>query len=139
MYSISIRYKVHFALIECFKEPEEPITTEIYKLTDEILSELESTCFSLAKNPNVYLFGKMKDVMKTSDLASNELKIVKKIWALMQEKLKRLETKHNRSLYTIWTDDFIMFLIAEHVLIGNHFKLVENTNYVLALMQELLV
>ena len=137
MYSISIRYKFHFDLIETFKEKDSPITSDVYRITDQIICDLETTCSNLAKNPSIYIFGKMRQITKASDLTDNEIFAINKIWITMNKKLKTLELQHNKSLHTLYTEDYILFLIAEYALINKHFLISENSTHVLALMQEI--
>ncbi len=138
MYSISIRYKFHFDLIETFKEKDSPITSDVYRITDQIICDLETTCSNLAKNPSIYIFGKMRQITKVSDLTYNEIFAINKIWLMMNKKLKSLELQHNKSLYTHHTEDYILFLIAEYALINKHFLISENSSHVLVLMQEII-
>lgn len=138
MYVINVRYKIHYEVIDLFKREGDPVSMELYKMTDDILSSLENVAKGVAKNKNIYIFGEMKDVSRKSDLKDFEIRVIKKTFELLKEKVERLSKLHRVDLWTPNMEDYLYLLVAEYILAGNHYKLPENHNFVLLVMKNII-
>ena len=139
MYSINVRYKANSRIVELFKDPnmvEYPI--ELIKLANAILDDLEKISRRIAYNSNVYIFGAMKDIFRASDLKDFEKAIVKRAYKELRQKLEEYSKKLGRDLFNETIDNYIILVVAETVLLGNHFKLSEQYNHVLLVMRDIL-